>query len=166
MSDLKRIVKMAELLTKQQHEVERAEAALKAAKAALYRLEREDLPTLMEELGLKEIRLEDGSVIEIKKEVDAKITKENRLAALRWLMDNGYGGLIKTNVAIAFNRGDHDTAVEVRNQLAQTYSGVELEENVHHSTLKAFVKERLTAGDKIPFDLFGIHPYNKAILKR
>lgn len=166
MDDLKRIVTLAELLVKANQEVKEKDAALKAAKAAALRLEREDLPTLMSELGLTEIKLEDGSTVQIKEDVDARITEVNRPAALRWLLDNNYGGLIKTNVAIAFNRGEHDEALGARDLLAETYEGVELKEEVHSSTLKSFVRERLTAGENIPFDLFGIHPYSKAIIKR
>lgn len=166
MSDLKRIVKLAELLVKAQADVKSKDLALKEARQAALQLEREDLPLLMTELGLTEIRLEDGSLVQIKEDVDARITEANRGAALKWLLDHEYGGLIKTEVAITFGRGDHEKAIGVRDQLASTYDGVALLENVHHSTLKAFVRERLMAGDDMPFDLFGIHPYSKAIIKR
>lgn len=163
---LDRIVKMAELLVAQQSHVDELEAELKVAKKELTTLEREDLPTLMTEAGLQEITLNDGTTIQIKEDVDTKIPTAHRDAALNWLIQNGYGGLIKTNVAVVFGRGDHDQAVAVRDRLAAEYEGVELKEDVHHSTLKAFVKERLTAGEQIPFDLFGIYPYNKAIIRR
>lgn len=166
MSDLERIVKMAELLVKAQADVKEKEDALKSAKFIALQLEREDLPMLMGELGLTEIKLTDGSVVQIKEDVDTRITQANRGAALKWLLDHDYGGIIKTNVAIAFGRGEHDSALEVRDRLEKDYEGVELKEDVHHSTLKAFVKERLEAGEDMPFDLFGIHPYSKAIIKR
>jgi hypothetical protein len=38
-------------------------------------------------------------------------------------------------------------------------------ETVHPSTLKAFVKEQLAVGTAVPFDLFGIYPYSRAIIK-
>lgn len=164
--ELTRIVSLAELLVQQQSEVDRLDAQLKEAKQRLMRTEREDLPDLMSEAGLTEIQLEDGSRVTIKEEVDAKITDKTRSQALKWLLDNGFGGLIKTQVELAFGRGDHDTATAVRDRLAADYDGVELKEEVHHSTLKAFVKERMAAGDKIPMDLFNVYPYNKAIIKK
>lgn len=166
MMDLTRIVSLAELLVEQQSEVDQLDAKLKEAKQRLQRTEREDLPDLMAEAGLTEIKLEDGSRVTIKEEVDAKITDKTRPQALKWLLENGFGGLIKTQVALAFGRGDHDAATTVRDQLSEEYDGVELKEEVHHSTLKAFVKERMAAGDKIPMDLFNVYPYNKAIIKK
>lgn len=166
MTDLERIVSLAEELVAQQKEVDEINEKLKSAKAHALRLEREDLPTLMAEVGLSEITLTDGSKVQIKEDLDAKITDKTRNDALRWLLDNGFGGLIKTNVSLAFGRGDHDTAAEVRDRLAQEYDGVELKEDVHHSTLKAFIRERMAAGDSIPMDLFNVYPYNKAIIKR
>lgn len=166
MTDLKRIVSMAEMLVEQKEEVDRLDAQLKEAKKRMLVTEREDLPDLMAEAGLTEIKLEDGSRVTIKEEVDTKITDATRGAALKWLLDNGFGGLIKTNISLAFGRGDHDQASKVRDRLAAEYDGVELKEEVHHSTLKAFVKERMAAGDKIPMDLFNVFPYNKAIIKQ
>lgn len=166
MTEMERILSLAETLVEQQQEVDQLNEQLKEAKQRLYQTEREDLPTLMIELGLSEITLTDGSRVQIKEDLDAKITEKTRADALRWLLDNGFGGLIKTNVSLAFGRGDHDTAAEVRDRLAEEYDGVELKEDVHHSTLKAFVKERMAAGDQIPMDLFNVYPYNKAIIKR
>lgn len=164
MSDLKRVVKLAELLKAKTEQVKSLDAELKQAKQDLNQLEREDLPTLMEELGLTELKLNDGSKVSIKEQVDAAITEKKREPALRWLLDNGYGGLIKTEVTIGFNRGERDEAASVAERLREDHPGVAMKEVVHPSTLKAFVKERMQAGEEIPFDLFSIHPYSKATI--
>ena len=166
MSDLKRIVKLAELLVKTREEVKQKEDEFKKAKADMLRLEREDLPALMTEIGLTELRLEDGQIIRLQEDVDCRITDGKRPAALAWLIDNGFGGLIKTAVNITFGRGDHDEAVAVRDELSEKYEGVELKEDVHFQTLKSFVREQVSEGKPIPFDLFSIHPYQKAVIRR
>jgi hypothetical protein len=166
-SDLKRIVVLANLLSEQQALVERLEEELKTAKAALLVTEREDLPTLMTELGLQEIKLDDGSIVKVVEDCSCGITEATRDRALRWLLDNDFGGLIKTQVAVAFGRGDHDAATKVFKALTKRYPDAALlKEEVHPSTLKSFVKEQLAAGSPIPMDLFNVHPYNKATLKR
>lgn len=162
---LTRIVDLAETLAKQKDELAALEAATKEAKRAMLETEREDLPALMGEAGLTEIKLSDGRRVTLKEDVDAKITDATRAAALSWLLENDFGGLIKTNVSIGFGRGDHDEAMQVRNELAGRYAGVELKEDVHPSTLKAFIRERLQAGEKIPMDLFNVYPYSKAVIK-
>jgi hypothetical protein len=165
-SDLQRLIKMAETMVAQKAVVEQLTEQLKAESATLLRFEREDLPNLMTEVGLRDLTLLDGSVITIKEDCSASITDRTRGPALNWLASNGFGGLIKTQVSVAFARGSHDEAVAVRDQLSEQYDGVELKEEVHPSTLKSFVKEQLAAGKPLPMDLFNVYPYNKAIISK
>ena len=156
MSDLQRAVKLAELLVELRKNAERLERELDAAKADVRRVEQEDLPELMAELGIETFRLTTGESIEVKPEVECNISEERRAAAHAWLLQHGFGGLIKTEVIVGFGRGEHDAAV----QCAQAVGG-SLIERVHPSTLKSFVKEQMAAGKPVPFDLFGVHPYSK-----
>lgn len=165
MSDLKRVVALARLLKEQQDAYERLKEETAAAKEAMLRTEREDLPTLMAEVGLESMKLDDGSVVTIKEDYDVRITERTKDAALRWLLDNGFGGLIKTSVALEFGRGERDEASAVTEELKGRYPGVHLEEHVHHSTLKAFVREQLREGRPVPMDLFNVFPYSKATIK-
>jgi len=166
LSELSRVVALAELMRRQKTELEALEEQLAIAKKAMLKTEREDLPQLMAEVGLSELKLEDGTVISIKEEVDAKISEANRASAMGWLADHGFGGIIKTEVSVMFGAGSHDDALHLVESLnGQGYSGAQMAETVHPSTLKAFVKEQLAAGTALPFDLLGIFPYSKAILK-
>jgi predicted nuclease with TOPRIM domain len=143
MSDLQRVVQLAELLLKLRENVERLETQLEDAKKDMRRVEQEDLPDLMQELGLKP-------------EVDCGISEERRARAHDWLTVNGFGGLIKTEVVAKFGRDEREEAVRA----ASLING-EMVERVHPSTLKSFIKEQMAAGNPVPFDLFGVHPYNK-----
>lgn len=166
MSEMERILALANLLVEQSERVKALDAELAAAKRNLLRTEREDLPQLMAEIGIQEIKLSTGQKVAIKEDVDARITDDHRPAALRWLLDNGFGGLIKTQVTVPFDRGDHDAAVECGMRLKDEYSNVTLKEDVHPMTLKAFVKEQMAAGTAVPFDLFSIFPFNKAVITK
>lgn len=166
MNDLSRVVKLAQMLEEHQATVQELKDKLKTAEKDLRRVEREDLPQLMKELGLTEIRLDDGSVVSVREEVDARITAATKDAAHQWLIENGFGGLIKTLVAIQFARGDHEKAAAAQSELAARYGDVTLEEKVHPRTLAAFVKEQVAAGTAVPFDLFNVYPYDKATIKR
>lgn len=156
MSDLQRAVQLAELLLKLRDNVARLETELEAAKKDMRRVEQEDLPDLMQELGLETFKLKSGETIEVKPEVDCGITEERRAKAHDWLTTNGFGGLIKTEVVAKFGRDEREAAVACAEQI-----GGEMIERVHPSTLKSFVKEQMAAGKPVPFDLFGVHPYNK-----
>lgn len=162
MSDISRVVALCNLLVEQEAAVESAEAILKQHKAAALRTKREDIPTLMQEVGIDAIRLEDGTEVSVKEDCDARISEVNRDAAHAWLADHGFGGLIKTKVVVEFGRGEHVAAVACANTLREENDNVQLDEVVHPATLKAFVREQLAAGAAIPADLFGISPYSYA----
>lgn len=156
MSDLQRAVQLAELLLKLRQNVDRLETELEAAKKDVRRVEQEDLPDLMQELGLETFKLTTGETIEVKPEIDCGISEERRAKAHAWLTENGFGGLIKTEVVAKFGRDEREAAVACAEQI-----GGEMIERVHPSTLKSFIKEQMAAGTAVPFDLFGVHPYNK-----
>lgn len=161
MSDLQRAVQLAELLIELRNKVEDLETQLTKAKADVRRVEQEDLPDLMQELGLETFKLKTGEMVEVKPEVDCGISEERRARAHEWLVANGFGGLIKTEVVVTFGRGEHDEAEGFAKEVAQQGKEPNLVERVHPSTLKSFVKEQMAAGKPVPFDLFGVHPYSK-----
>lgn len=156
MSDLHRAVQLAELLLKLRENVTRLENDLETAKRDMRRVEQEDLPDLMQELGLATFKLTTGETIEVKPEIDCGISEERRARAHDWLTTNGFGGLIKTEVVAKFGRDEREEAVRAANLI-----NGEMVERVHPSTLKSFIKEQMAAGHPVPFDLFGVHPYNK-----
>lgn len=160
MSELSRVIELAELMVELRGRVDRMQSELDAATEELRRIEQEDLPELMREVGMQSVTLRDGTVIDVVDEVSCGITEANRAAAHAWLVENGFAGLIKTDVVVGFGRGEHDAAVACAEAVGGT-----LQERVHPSTLKAFVKEQMAAGRAIPFDLFSVHPYSKARMK-
>jgi hypothetical protein len=166
-SDLQRAVTLAELLVQLRQNVESLEKQLAAAKADARRVEQEDLPALMQELGLETFRLTSGETIEVVPEVDCAISEERRPAAHAWLLERGFGGLIKTEVVTTFGRGEIDAAQQLAADIAQNTGATPVVvERVHPATLKSFVKEQMAAGSPVPFDLFGVHPYNKVKISK
>lgn len=171
-SQLKRITDMAELLLAKKLEIENLVEALTEAKEELQRLECEDMPELMREAELKSFTMANGDLIELQDEISCAITEANAPRAMAWLDANNFGGLIKTKLQMLFNREDRESAVKLAEQVKSeagklgTQVDYQLAESVHSSTLKSFVKEQLAKGNKIPFDLFGIHPYSKVNIKK
>jgi len=162
MSDsLRRITALAALMREQLAAVADAESQLATCRAALLRTRREDLPELMRELGLSSVKLESGETISVKDDVNASIPPDRRAEAYAWLEDHGYGGILRTQVAIPYSHGEHDQAMKDAAELsAQLGRSATLDESIPPQTLRAFVRERLAAGESIPFDLFGIHVYS------
>lgn len=160
---LAQISGLAAVLLDRKAEVEQREEQLKAAKEELRKVEREDLPELMRSVGMSELRLDDGSRVAVADDVECHISEERKAAAHAWLEANGFGGLIKTSVEVSFGKNERAEAIAFVGEVRKiTARPIDLNEGVHSATLKAFVKERLAAGEIVPFDLFGVFPFARA----
>lgn len=163
---LQRLKTLCDILDKQEIAVKEAEDNLKAAKKAFDKTRMEDLPELMIEVGMTKLVTENGDTIELKEEVSTSITQAHKPAALSWLQAHNFGGIIKTKVISEFGKDERDEALSCAQDLMNKHFKVTFDESVHPATLKSFIKERLAAGDEIPMDLFSVHPYNVATIKR
>jgi hypothetical protein len=153
---IERAVDMANLLLRAREQHEAALAECERLKAAVVRIEQVDLPELMQEMGLSSFKLQSGETVDLTQDVSCGISEAVRPSAHHWLIEHGFGGLIKAEVKVSFDRGDITAA-----QVFAATNGGELIDRVHPSTLKTFVKERMEAGDMPPEELFGIHPFHR-----
>lgn len=134
----------AQTLVLAEQATEAAETALKEAKERERLLREETLPGMLNELGVENLTLLDGSAISMKQEVYCSITEEKKAEAFKWIEDNGFGGIIKTVVSVPFGKGEIEKAMDLLVALEEMDipSGY-IDRSVHAQTLKAFVKERL-----------------------
>lgn len=145
------IAQTAELLKKQQEE---------------YReLTWQDIPALLDEMGLEEIKTPDGLKIVVKEKIDAGIAAAKKAQAFSWLEANGHAALIKRKVSVSFSREQEEQARELVDELGNRFKDVEQDAKVHPATLKAWVKEMLAEGRDVPLDLFGVHRRRIAEIK-
>ena len=163
-TDIARVTALAGLLVNTAARIAAIEAELAAAQADYTRVEREDLPELMREVGLTKLTLTDGTEVTLTEEVTAAISEERRAAAHAWLREHNFGGLIKTVVTVPFGRGEEEEARRMAERIAEEHE-CSLDEKVHPMTLKAFVREQVEDGKPLPFDLFGVHPFSRAKIK-
>ena len=163
---LKTIAEMARAVEAQSTRVSDLEALIKEEKKKLLKLTDEDLPALLHEIGMAKFELDDGSKIELKPTYGAHIKVDNRDAAFGWLRSNGFDDIIKNTVSCIFGRGEDkkaETFIKVAHDAGVPASQ---KEEVHPSTLKAFVKERVENGEEFPMDLFGAYGGQRATIKK
>jgi hypothetical protein len=143
-----------------------AEKLMKETKAALHKITDEHLPEALEVMGLQKFTLTDGSEIAVKPIYAASIPRDRKDEAFQWLRDHEFGDLVKNNVTVTFGRGEDDTAKEFVD-LCGTQGFVPSQlEKVEPMTLKAWLRERVEAGDPVPLDLFGAFISQRATIKR
>lgn len=128
-------------------EIGNTEEKLRKLRDQYRQISEEDLPQKLEQLGMKELRLQDGSKITVEPFYSTRINVKNREAAHAWLRQNGHGDIIKNELSVSFGKGEDDLAQETLQLLQETGHLPSQKESVHPSTLKAFVKERIESGD-------------------
>jgi len=162
---LKTVAELARIIKGKEMEVADLERQFKDSKKELLRLTDEELPASMAEMGLASFTLDDGSTIDVKPTYGASILVANREKAYDWLRDHGYDDIIKNNVAVSFGRGEDDMAGAFKSLAEKEGYSAQQDTSIHSQTLRAFVRERIEAGDEFPMDLFGAYVGQRAVIK-
>ena len=126
----------------------------------------EVIPTMMSEMGLAELKLQDGSHLKVSTSYRATITEANKEAAFNWLRNNGLGDIIKNEISVSFGRNEDNKAATYA-ELAKGQGFQPTQKmKVEPMTLKALVRERIEAGKEMPTEIFGVFSENKTTIKR
>lgn len=158
-----RFAALAALALEQTATVERIETDLAAAKAALNRTQTTDIPELMKELGVSEVALAElGVKISLTTGVDISIPEQRRPAAFAWMAERGYGALVRAEVSVTFGASELERATACAELLNEKEFETEVSLSVPPPTLKSWARERLSAGEDIPPELFNVRAYDMA----
>jgi hypothetical protein len=159
LSDLVRALRNVE------QQIDDTENHLKALKQQKHKLSVENIPSLMDEMGVDRIDV-DGVTVTRKMMVHASIPVDRKEDAFSWLRENGLDDIIKNDVSISFGKGEDNMAGDVVGLLQERGFDPQTKTHIHPSTLKAFVKERLENGKPIDLDMFGAFVANAAEIRR
>ena len=146
--------------------IELSENNLKDLKKEHQRISGEVIPTMLSEMGLSFLKLQDGSSVEVKTNYSATITQAKKEEAFNWLRENGLGDIIKNEISVSFGRNEDNKAADYA-ELAKSQGLDPMQKlKVEPMTLKALVRERMEAGKEMPTELFNIYVGNKTTIKR
>lgn len=159
-------LKMISGLADRQVEIERyiakCEENLEKAKSNWRNIAEKELPNAMQEIGMAEFKLSNGTTISVKQKVYAAIPKDNKGPAFAWLREQNLDGVIKNIVAVQFSKGEDAKALELAESLAEQGLVPEQTQTVHPQTLMALIREQLDKGVEVPLEHFGAHVVNQA----
>jgi len=142
------------------------EETLKIRKKEIDRVSGEIIPTMLAEMGLSQLKLADGSSVDVKPFYSATISAQNKDRAYNWLRNNGLGDIIKNEISVSFGRNEDNKAADYA-ALAQERGFQPTQKlKVEPMTLKALVRERIEAGKEMPTELFNVFVGNKTTIKR
>ena len=147
-------------------EVKAQEEKIKQTQKEIARISEDVIPTMLSEMGLSQLKLADGSSVDVKPFYSASISVANREKAYKWLRDNGLGDIIKNDVVVSFGRHEDNKAVDYAN-LAKSHGFEPTQKlKVEPMTLKALVRERIEAGQEMPMDIFNVYVGNRTKLTK
>jgi len=147
-------------------EVKAQEEKIKQTQKEIARISEDVIPTMLSEMGLSQLKLADGSSVDVKPFYTASISVANREKAYKWLRDNGLGDIIKNDVTVSFGRNEDNKAVDYAN-LAKSHGFEPTQKlKVEPMTLKALVRERIEAGQEMPMDIFNVYVGNRTKLTK
>lgn len=136
---LKALGTLAREATKLEEVVDFLDIVLNHAKAEYELIVSGAMPKIMAQAGVSKFTTEDGSTCENKTQLFASLPKEDQLArerALKWINEQGGGGLIKDKLVV--ESPTQDLINEVKGKFP-----MERIQDIHPSTLKAFMSDLL-----------------------
>ena len=144
--NIQSLADQVERLEAMQQQLEIQEDAIKEKKKQIQHISGEVIPTMMSEMGLAELKLQDGSHLKVSTSYRATITEANKEEAFNWLRNNGLGDIIKNEISVSFGRNEDNKAANYA-ELAKGQGFQPTQKmKVEPMTLKALVRERIEAG--------------------
>ena len=162
MKSLSAVVKDLDQLTQ---EINQKEEELKALKLQKHKVSTEQIPAMMDEMGVQRLDVENLSV-SLKPLINASIPPTRREEAYQWLRENDLDDIIKNDVILSFGKGEDNMAGDIMYDLEQRGLHPEKKTHIHSMTLRAFIRERVEKGLPIDLDLFGAYVARIADIKR
>lgn len=158
--ELGQLSDLAEQARAAEYEVEEAQRALKALQDRHRNLVEQQIPELMDRIGMEKFSTTGGLNIAVRESIRASMgsgaEKEQNFG---WLERNGHEAIIKLAVTIPFGRGEEqrDTAKRLATTLKGQGFDADFDRKVEPSTLSSLMRELLEEGQPVPEESFHIH---------
>jgi len=168
--DLKELGEECTKLKALEDDIENLEEQVASKKAEAKVISYENIPNILAEKGLSEIKLADGSQVTVKRIVNAYLPKEDKIEerkkALEWLRKNDLGDIIKNDILVSFGQGEDNKAVLFAGLAQKSGYAPTQKMTVHNQVLKATFRGRLDAGLEVPAELFNLFVGNQTKIRR
>jgi hypothetical protein len=181
-NELGAVSELAQRQLELEDEVKHLEEQLKQAKQNLKQVSETDLPDLMNNLNIKEFKLNDGTKVSVNDIISGSIPSHGSIQKAHGsqrqeiiarqdqcfdhLRMNNAESMIKNNVVVQFQSGEDAKAQRFKKKLESLQLDFIYKSEVHPRTLNAWLKEQIQNGKDIPFDAFKIFTGHRATIKR
>lgn len=164
---LERLTRLVLAQIELEDQIEAADKRLKQLQADHRKVSWEQIPDLLLEVGLSEVKLADGTKVVVKETLRVSTTGKYRDKINRWLEAGGHDDMIKDEVVVEFGKGEGEKASELVNDVRTYYSDrVDRKRYVNPQSFAAFLRELLADNQDVPLDELGAHVQTITELKR
>ena len=164
-SALSRISETAKRQVAAEQKVADLAAQLKTAERDLKKIQEQELPDLMLEVGMRSFTLDDGRGVTIKEDISASLAGDKKGPAIAWLKEHDFGDIISTDLEINYGKGDEEKARSLAQRLIAEGLIPKLTQNVNTATLKSLIRELMEKGQEVPLETLGAYQWRKTIIK-
>lgn len=165
-TELGRLSALAEEARTAEEQVEEAQRELKRRQGVLQGLVEQQIPEIMERVGMQKFSTTNGLNIELKEIIRASLgSGPEKERNLDWLESHGHEAIIKMAVTVPFGRGEEERAAAkaLADRLKSESLPAAFERKVEPQTLGALVRELLEEGRPIPEESF--HVFRQRVAK-
>jgi hypothetical protein len=159
-TQMKQVTAMVQTMLDLERDLLKAQEVCAAFAARIDRMSSTDIPEAMKAIGLTMFQLSDGKMVKLEEEDYGSYTKDNEPAVFKWLKAQGHGDMIKNALNVQIGKGKETLVEKLQKVLLQkAYAGcvVEVKESLHATTFKAFVREQLAEGKRLPKQISIFH---------
>lgn len=164
---LEQLHEQLEAMIEQSQLVELLEGDLVKAKQLLHEQRTQTVPKLMAQIQSDHFTFR-GYEIRVEDLVSGSLPKDPvaKQKAIAWLEAHDAGGLLKTEVSVAFGRGSVEQAQELFTELERDKKlAPTMVRSVHPQTLMAWARSKIADGEEIEPEVLGLYVGKIAKLK-
>jgi len=164
-AEIEQIADLAQRQKTLDKEIDKMQESLDQVKEQRRKVAEEDLPAALDQAGVSDVTLSDGSRIAVKSDLKVNIPKSKKEDAAEWLVNQGASALVKEDIHVPFNRGQEEQVNELTRELEENGYTYNVQPEMHTGSVKKFLKEHMEEGGDLPEDVMNVFYYRETEIK-
>lgn len=144
---LSRLAELALNMRKLENDIEVTEVRLSVMKAELKKVSEDQIPSLMQEIGIDSITLSNGLKLSTKFFASGKVLDDS---VYDWFEKEGFADIVKSDLVVKTRRIEKQDLAPVKEAIRGAGLEYSEKDSIHWQTLSAFLRDRIEEGGSLP----------------
>ena len=164
-TDLKDVTALAHKQLELEGVVAKCEAATKAAKADLDKIQLSQLPAALKAAGIPSFTLENGMTVAYAEDMKVSVPKARKDAVIAKMKEWGYAANVANTITIDLGKGDNNTGSVIMDHAKELGVEATLAADIATGTVKKALNARIKEGKSDDLSFFGAFSFTKSTVK-